>query len=145
MTNIPIIAHHVATPQAQRVRQAESLAAACLRTQPDLTVSQSFHHLVPESIDDSPSLHLDDLSTIVRLERFYDVSFLEERARLRAMSGEYVATCTKPCPAFAEYCDSRLALGPVTWLHPQPRENALRVAAACWTDREVRPTGCRNA
>lgn len=140
VAGIPIIAHHTARPQARRVRQAESLAAALVRAQPDLTVSESFRPLVPESIEDAPSLHLDDLSTIVRLERFYDVSFLEDRARLRATDGEYVASCASPCPAFAAYCDNRLALSPVTWLHPQPRENALQVAAACWADREVRRT-----
>ena len=81
--------------------------------------------------------HLDDLAEIPLLDRHFDPSFLETRARLRAGDGDFVATCTDPIPGYEGYCEDRLGLGSVTWLRPRPRART-RVAFACWQDRRVR-------
>lgn len=138
MTRFPIVAHHRAAPPRKLLDRATSLAQELQAQQPELVPRDVFRPLVATSLDDAPALHLDDLSTIVQLDRFYDVSFLQDRARFRAADGDFVATCGPPSPEFESYCEERLGLGTVTWLRPRPRANPLGVAAACWTDREVR-------
>ncbi len=93
---------------------------------------------MPERLVDHPTLHLDDLSDIRLLDRFYDVRYLEDRARLRADDGDVVASCSVRDEAFEAYCRQRLGLGEVTRLYPVSRRGPLRVASACWTDRAVR-------
>jgi hypothetical protein len=89
-------------------------------------------------MDDGPALHLDDLTGIALIDRFWDVSYVEDRARLRAVDGDLVASCAPPAPAFERYCADRLGIGSVTWLHPRSGHDAKRVASACWTDVDVR-------
>ncbi len=102
MTHIPIIAHHTAAPTSRQVSRAETLATTLASEQPELTIRDAFRSLVPEHIGDAPTLHLDDLSTIVQLDRYYDVTFLEDRTHLRATDGDMVASCAEPNAAFEE-------------------------------------------
>jgi hypothetical protein len=118
--------------------KVEYLARRLAVEQPALELSSRFRPLVPHKLEDAPTLHLDDLSTIPLLARYYDVSFIEDRARLRAGEDDFVASCAPPVPEFEPYCRDRLALGSVTWLHPRARGRSLRVAQACWTDADVR-------
>jgi hypothetical protein len=106
--------------------------------QPALELSDRFRPLVPQELEDAPTLHLDDLSTIPLLARYYDISFIEDRARLRAGDDDFVASCAPSVPEFEPYCRDQLGLGSVTWLHPRARGRSLRVAQACWTDARVR-------
>ncbi len=138
VNRIPILAHHCAEPSRGQTARVERLAASLASEQPELSIRDAFRPLRPNRIEDAPALHIDDLSTIVQIDRFYDVSFLEDRARFRATAGEFVASCGPPNPEFQAYCQDQLGLGIVRWLHPRARENRLRVAPACWTDRDVR-------
>ncbi len=86
---------------------------------------------------DAPTLHLDDLSSIPLLNRFFDVNCVEDRARLRADSGDLVAICGRHVPEFEVYSSAQLGLGSVPWLNARSK-NPLAVASACWTDKEIR-------
>jgi hypothetical protein len=118
--------------------KVEYLARRLAVEQPALELSGRFRPLVPSKLEDAPTLHLDDLSTIPLLGRYYDVSCIEDRARLRAGHGDFVASCAPLVPEFEPYCRDQLGLGSVTWLHPRARGRSLRVAQACWTDARVR-------
>ena len=137
---LPIISHHRASCSEGELRSVERLAEALVREEPRLTPSETFRSLIPDRLSPGPTLHLDDLSGISRFGRDRDDSFFEDRARFRAGGGDFVATCGPRSDLFQEYCEKRLGLGDVEWLHPTPRRDPLSVAAACWTDREVRRT-----
>ena len=86
----------------------------------------------------TPRKVFDDLSTIAEPDRFYHVTFIEDRACFWAGDGDLVASCGSPIDGWEEYCTERLGLGSVLWLRPLPKGDSLSVAAACWTDRDVR-------
>jgi hypothetical protein len=138
MSQIPVVEHHRAGPTPAQVAKAERLARKLEVEQPALEVPERFRALVPTSLEDAPTLHLDDLSAIPLLDRNYDISFVEDRARLRAGDGDFVASCAEPVAEFEPYCREHLGLGSVTWLRPRARGRKLRVADACWSDSEVR-------
>lgn len=138
MSRIPIVPHHAPSATMRERRHVQRLASDLSVEQPSLAISESMKHLVPDSLEDAPALHLDDLSDISLIDRFHDVSFMEDRARFRAGAGDYVASCAPRTAAFETYCEEQLGLGSVRWLHPRPRVDPLRVAAACWTDRDTR-------
>lgn len=140
MPPIPVRPHAEAAPSAAEIDRVETLAGELAHEQPALAPSDSIRPLIPETLEDAPSLHLDDLSEIALLDRFYDVSFFQDRARFRAKDGDFVASCGPRIPEFEAYCEVQLGLGAVKWLHPEPRVSGFRVAAACWTDRGVRQT-----
>lgn len=135
---LPIVPH--ASPQldAARLRRAEELAVAIRGEQPELVFPRIFRSQRTGRLGEGAALHLDDLAAIPLLDRFYDTRFLETRARLRAVDGDFVASCTTPVAAYEQYCEQRLGLGTVTWLSPRPISNPLSVASACWSDRKVR-------
>ena len=137
---LPILSHHRASCSEGELRSVERLAEALVGEEPRLTRSETFRSLIPDRLSPGPTLHIDDLSGISRFGRSRDFSFLEDRARFRAGDGDFVATCVPGSDLFREYCEKRLGLGDVEWLHATPRRDPLSVAAACWTDREVRRT-----
>jgi hypothetical protein len=137
---LPIIPHHVPHPSEGEVRAAERLAEQLTREDPALAPPEWLRPLVPGELRSGPTLHLDDLSAFTTFGRFADVAFLQDRARFRAGEGDFVASCTPRMEVFEAYCRDRLGLGPALWLHPKPRMDPRRVAAACWTDRAVRQT-----
>lgn len=138
VSSIPIVRHHQPAVSSGRIAWAEEVANRLLREHPEFGVRELFQPLVVDRLSDAGTLHLDDLSAIPGLDRFYDVTFMEDRARLRAGDGDFVASCSPPVPGWERYCSEHLGLGSVTWLHPQAKRNPLSVAAACWTDRDVR-------
>lgn len=137
---IPIVRHHQPAVSSGRLGWAEKVAVRLGEEHPEFRVKELFQPLVADRLSDAGTVHLDDLSTIPGLDRFGDVTFMEDRARLRAGDGDFVASCNPPVPGWDRYCREHLGLGSVTWLHPQPERNPLCVAAACWTDRDVRRT-----
>ncbi len=137
---LPILSHHRASCTEGELRSVETLAEALVREEPRLTPSETFRSLIPDRLSPGPTLHVDDLSGISRFGHHRDTSFFEDRARFRAGDGDFVATCGPRSDLFREYCEERLGLGEVEWLHPTPRKDPLSVAAACWTDRQVRRT-----
>lgn len=138
MSQIPVVQHHRAGPPPARLTRVEHLARKLLAEQPALAVPDRFLPLVPSRLVDAPTLHLDDLSAIPLLDRDYDISFVEDRARLRAGDGDFVASCAEPVAEFEPYCRRQLGLGSVTWLRPRARGRKLRVADACWSDSRIR-------
>jgi hypothetical protein len=140
VSRIPIVPHfEPSVPDGEKDR-VRGVADQLLTEQPELRVNELFRPLMLDRYEDKPTLHLDDLSSIPLLDRFYDVSFAEDRARFRAFDGDYVVTCGARVQTFERYCEECLDLGRVTWLRPRTRKSNLRVAQACWEDREVRGT-----
>jgi hypothetical protein len=64
--------------------------------------------------------------------------YLQDRARLRAETGDVMASCTPADPVFEDYCTRTLGLGQPEWLRLQPDGDPLKLAVACWTDRQAR-------
>ncbi len=94
--------------------------------------------MAPESISDAPVLHVDDLTTIARGSGDEQAEVLQERARLRAASGDYVIASTPVMPGYEKYCREQLELGAAEWFAPKPVSGPLRLIDACWNDRHVR-------
>lgn len=140
MSRTPVVPHFQPSASARSEPRVEEWAAHLLEERPELAVPDDYRHLVPEHLEDGPTLHLDDLSEIALLDRVYDVRFMLDRARLRAATGDFVASCFQTPPAYEQYCRERLGLGSPTWLEPEPLANQLQVAYACWEDRRVRRT-----
>ncbi len=134
---IPIVPHVEPSPEASARRRARRLAGR-LRRVDSFDAGPLFEPCRVVELETGGALHLDDLSEIPLLDRYHDVSFMEDRARLRAADGDVVASCSEPVAGFERYCERRLGLGVVDWLRPRPWRSALSVAGACWSDREVR-------
>ncbi len=137
---LPIVCQHPVRTGGAAGRRADGLAAALLREQPALAPEPWVRHLMARTLLDAPTLHLGDLAAIPLVARFQDVTYLQDRAVIRATPGDLVAATTPHNPAFAAYCALRLGLGPVSWLHPAAPPDRLRVATACWEDPAVRAT-----
>jgi hypothetical protein len=140
MTRLPIVEHFPATASREQQNRVAALAEQLKRERPELAVDEQFHPVLCTQIDDAPTLHLDDLSGIPYLDRAYAVTFLQDRARLRAGDGDLVAGCGAAHDRFERYCRQNLGLGAPTWLRPSPADLPLRLASACWADRAVRRT-----
>jgi len=115
-----------------------TLAASLLGEQPRLRLAPALLPLAVKRLADGPTLHLDDLSEIPLLDRYCDVSFLEERARLRAGDGDTVVTRGRPDPAFERYTRDQLGLGRVEWLHGASNRRWRGSASMCWEDPAIR-------
>ena len=138
LSALPIVPQYRADPCGRLVADAERLAESLTRGQRDLAVEDALRKLMPERVEDGPTLHFDDLSTIARFAHIQDVSFLQDRALLRAAAGDYVASCLPALPGLQHYCEEQLGLGSVTWLWAEPRGQPEEVAAACWTHEDTR-------
>ena len=136
--SIPIVSHFSVRTGEIQTQRAERLAACMVREDPALAPEPWVQSLSATRTELGPTLHLDDLGDIPLLDRFYDVSFFQDRARLRAVDGDLVASCTPADSAFEAYCRDVLGLGRVEWLHPKPIRSPMRVAGSCWADRSVR-------
>jgi hypothetical protein len=126
---IPIVRHHEPAVSSGRIAWAEEIAIRLGEEHPEFAVKELFQPLIADRLSDAGTVHLDDLSTIPRLDRFYDVTFMEDRARLRAGDGDFVVSCSLPVPRWDRYCREHLGLSAVTWLHPEPKRNPLCGAA----------------
>lgn len=135
---VPVVEQHKADPPARMRRKAERLAETLLRAHPELAAAAEFRDLVPERLEPGPTLHLEDLSEIARIDPGEDVRFYQDRARLRAGDGDCVASCGDPIDGHEAYCRDLLGLGSPQWLRPRPLRNRMRIAEACWEDPAVR-------
>lgn len=138
MLRLPILSLESPRPDPAELRRAERLVAELQGERPELAVRPDFRALMPDRLTGEPSLHVDDFSEIPLLDRDYDPTFLQDRARLRAEDGDLVASGTAANEEYERYCEQRLGLGHVTWLRPRGPRRALGLAASCWTDRAVR-------
>jgi hypothetical protein len=114
------------------------LAESLQREQPQLVAADDYQALSPKRLVDARTLHLDDVSDIPMLDKGRDVRFMQDRARLRAGNGDLVASSAPEVPGYEEYCRDQLGLGSPEWLRPPALAHPLRIAAACWEDRETR-------
>jgi hypothetical protein len=138
MGMIPVVAHHEASPAPDQLDDVERLAAELACDRPELAVGKHLRALLPESLEDAPAIHFDDLSGIPMRDIAGEL-YMEERARLRAGAGDIVACSMPAVEGFEPYARDALGLGAVEWLRPPPpRGNPLRLAAACWADRTTR-------
>ena len=135
---IPIVRHLSVTPTPAQQRSVEQLAELLLQDHPELGAIEQWRPHIPGRLDEGPALHLDDLSEIPLLNGGHDVRFLQDRARLRAGTGDLLASCSEPIDGYEEYCCDQLGLGSVEWLHPEHPVHPLGIAAACWEDRRIR-------
>lgn len=138
MLSVPIVRHFEAHVDEKRKAHAEALASRLLQEQPHLAPSEALRPLLVRQLDEAPTLHLDDLTSIALIDRSGDVTYSEDRVRLRAGEGDLVASCSKPSADFERYCEDSLALGSVKWFHPAPLRDPKAVASACWADSGVR-------
>jgi hippurate hydrolase len=132
---LPHLGYRLTAPEERTVaRLAEHFRSEF----PDMQPGDAFVRLQCRGLRAAPTLHIDDASAIAGMEYFPENVYLQDRARLRADDGDVVASCTQPDPVFERYCAERLALGQPEWLRVRPAGSPLRLAAACWTDRQVR-------
>lgn len=140
---IPTVAHEQADPPTRLINATEQLLKVLPREHPELKTSDEFKKLTPSELTDSPTLHLDDLSEIALIETTEN-RFYQDRARLRAFSGDLVASCSDKNDGYEEYCRDFLGLGSPDWLRPQPLSRPESIAQACWDDVEVRYQLCEK-
>jgi hypothetical protein len=139
MSVIPIVEHDRATPTPEQCAAVDRLAGELARDNPTLAVPEEFRPLVPETLDDMATLHLDDFSEIPLLDQSHEVWHLQQRARLRAGDGDFVVCSAPAVDGYEEYCRDYLGLGSPRWLDPPPsRTGPSGLALACWTDRATR-------
>ena len=144
MTTVSIIQHLQADPTADSIRVVERLAKSLREERPDLELPDQFRDLTPYGLLDGPTLHIDDLSEISRLDGGRDARFYQDRARLRAGDGDLIATCGDPVAGYEAYCRDFLGLDSPEWLRPLPPHVPMRIAEACWEDVDVRQTLIRK-
>lgn len=138
---LPIISRFQPTVREEEKRRAKALAEQIRREQPQLDWEKdSFRNLVvTEPITDAPTLHLDDFSEIPVIGTMDNSRILQQRARLRAVEGDWVALAFPIERGYSEYCQQRLGLGKVQWLSlSDHRNNPRQLALECWQDRKVR-------
>ena len=138
MRYVPIVPHFDPHPAEAEMKKVNSLAERLLLEHSEFQIPSIFQHLVPSSLHQAASIHVDDLSGIARLHLRDTIAHYQDRARLRAGDGDVVLTCGEPPSGYEEYCESFLGLGRPQWLRPQYHTNQLRVAEAAWEDRSVR-------
>jgi hypothetical protein len=78
-----------------------------------------------------PVLRLDDFSGIPFLVDLTGVEEYQHRARLRANADDLYAAVTPAAPAYEPYCQRKLNLAPVDFVHATPVETRLALARAC--------------
>jgi len=138
MSVLPIIPHISANIDSRQRYRAADLAADLLAEQPRLRINPALRSLLPLRLEDRPTLHLDDTGSIPLLDRYYSTVFIEDRASLRAGSGDAVVTRTKHNMSFERYREEQLGLGPIEWLHCPASLNYRRAAAMAWEDPVIR-------
>ena len=96
--------------------------------------------MVDTRIDELPTLHLDDFSEIPLIGFETSIRYLQQRARLRAGQGDFVALTWQVEEGYSDYCEQYLGLGKVNWLYACENVTAepQQLAIACLQDRGVR-------
>ncbi|HXV65347.1 MAG TPA: hypothetical protein VEK15_31925, partial [Vicinamibacteria bacterium] len=126
-------------PTAQELERIERLAEALGRERPGLlSLSPELAHLVATTSARAPTLHLDDQSDITVVAPRHDTSYIQDRARIRAQTGDIVACNAPPVDGYEEYCCEMLGLGNVEWVAPDALRHRRNLASHCWTARAAR-------
>ena len=135
---LPVVEHEPVLIRREEVDRVDALADAWFCSRDDLRLPPDQEDLVPETIGDEAAFHLDDWSEIQQVSTMEDPTPLQDRARLRAVTGDVVAAMVPPLDDYEAYCQDCLGLGAVQWLHPRLSRSPANVATACWEDRVVR-------
>ncbi len=134
---IPIISRFEPGLAPDQIQRALSLAEAVVNDNPEVISDDRYNRLIAAEIGDEPAIHLDDFSEITGIGDDLGAIFLQQRARLRAYTGDWVIQSAVVPPRWSEYCEHHLGLGAVNWLYPEDRKKSiLQIASACWQDRE---------
>lgn len=134
----PVVEHADIHSDPRPPAEAEALAERLVEEHTELRVPDEFRPLMPDRLESKPTLHLDDLSEITRLDPGDDVRFYQDRAVLRAGDLDFVATCADCVAGHEDYCRETLGLGTPEWIRPRRPQNPLRIAEACYEDAGVR-------
>lgn len=127
-----------ALSRGDRASLVRHVADELVRVHPSLAIHSTLATISPRHIGDGGSLVLDDAQQIPLANMFYDTSFLQDRARLRAYDGDIVVSSTPIDKAFENYCREQLNLGSPEWLHCRPTQSKRGLAGTCWKDKEIR-------
>ena len=139
--NLPVIARFQPTATRRDIARAKTMATVIRAEHPQIDgIPDSYQFLkIDSTIEDSPSLVLDDFSEIPLIGLKDTAPVVQRRARWRATSGDFVPQSQSVEPGFSDYCEYKLGLGRVNWLYPTAVPNAPRqLAFQCWQDRRVR-------
>ncbi|MEM9587515.1 MAG: class II glutamine amidotransferase [Planctomycetota bacterium] len=118
---------------------ADRIALQLRHRYSELAIEPEFEDLQCQSCDPAPALHVDDLSEIPNLAT-PEHAFYQERARLRGLAGDWLATALPEVPGYQAYCRDMLDLPPLHWLTPDTQGQPIHLAEACWRDRRTRRT-----
>lgn len=138
---IPILKCHRARVSQAAMNSVRQLAAEIVSKHPQLNreMDQFNEHVIDEEVLDAPTLHLDDFSEIPVIGKSENSRVLQQRARLRACDGDWVAQSRKIERGFSDYCEYHLGLGRVKWVYPAVADsNTRQIALECWQDRRLR-------
>lgn len=135
---IPIVPYLEPEVTPSQRRRAEALARTLLEEHPTLALPPVYRPFVPATLEEAPSLHIDDQSALASPLRQDTSSYLQDRARVRAHGGDYIVTSLVPDPMFESYCREWLGLGEVFWLVATAEGDPRRVASHAMRDRAVR-------
>jgi len=135
---LPVVPHFQTQLESRDLLRVRELAKSLRHVHPALIADRGFDDLCVRSLTEGRALVFDDISGTMLAERHRETVVLQERAVLRATTGDVVVACSPTQPAFQDYCREILRLGEVEWLHPRETRNPMRVAVSAWTDRTVR-------
>ncbi len=138
---LPIISRLHTNVARQQLAHVLSVARAILDEHPQLDWNRNNYRnlVVREPIEDLPSLQLDDFTEIPLIGATDNAQVLQQRARLRAVDGDWLALSRKVEPGFLDYYEYKLGLGRVTCLYPAIEPSSARqLAIECWLDRRIR-------
>ena len=137
----PVVQRFEPKATRRQLGRAEAIADAIAGENPALrSTPAEFQDLVlAQPIEESPTLQLADFSEVPVIGRRDNSIILQQRARLRAGDGDWVALSRKIEAGFSDYCEYDLGLGRVNWIYPAiSPSNPLQLAFECWQDRRVR-------
>ncbi len=136
MANVPVVEHFQVAVSSDQLARVDRLADELSRD-PRFEGDQRFQPLLAKDPAAGPVLCIDDMSAIRIPPRLEEVSFVMDRARLRAGSGDTVAVLGDPGEGYEEYCRTYLGLESCSWLRPRRPEDGRNLARACWQDSEA--------
>lgn len=138
---LPIVSKCKPAVETREIKYAIQLAEQIKRENPELDPAHSefVEQMVDGPIGDEKSLHIEDFSEIPIIGVEDNSHVLQQRARLRAVDGDYIVQTCKIESGYSDYCEYQLGLGRVKWLYPADLETDTRdIALNCWRDRRLR-------
>ncbi|QDT61399.1 hypothetical protein SV7mr_39340 [Stieleria bergensis] len=138
----PVVDHACCRLTDDETNFADRVARELLDRHAEFGLDSLLAEFQATEMSEAPSLHLDDLSEIRRVNDS-DQSFFQERARVRAGEGDYLATSWHADETYEDYCREQLGLGHVNRIHPRGDEtleqnDGVHLAEAIWKDRRTR-------